>query len=111
MNIPKRFKLFGVTISVELRDTLEAEMAADGYAFPALNKVQLQRPTDTNLISEDAIAITFWHEALHIILDKMSEEELSKNEKFVDLLAHLVHQTLTTMEYEDDVKPVGKKSR
>ena len=45
---------------------------------------------------------TFWHEAVHTILDTMQEDELSANEKFVGVFSSMLCEVLNSFEYGHD---------
>ena len=45
---------------------------------------------------------TFWHEAVHTILDTMQENELSANEKFVGVFSSMLCEVLNSFEYGHD---------
>ena len=51
-------------------------------------------------IPDSSIEHTFIHELVHMCLYHTEQYELGKNEGFVDAFAGLLHQALTTMEYE-----------
>lgn len=60
-----------------------------------LNKLEGNFP-----VTETSIEHTFCHELVHQILYLTEHNKLNKNEAFVDCFAGLLHQALTTMEYE-----------
>ena len=101
MKIPKRFKLFGQTIEVEMQDFLNDKTDCRGQAKYRENKIYLQiidgkyysRPT-TNMEQ------TFCHELVHWILSMM-HEKIDEDVKFIEIFSGLLHQALTTMEYEE----------
>lgn len=98
MRIPKRFKILGKTISVHDDPMLRFTENADGMAYYVTNKIALQTDLpEYPLLNREQI---FIHELLHHCLDAMGEQELRGNEKFVDLLSKVLHQAVTTMEYE-----------
>lgn len=107
MQIPKRFKLLGQVITVTQRETDFAE-ATDRVAFASyrMNEIQLNPfmwPHKTQEQREHA----FLHELTHFITYysgcayKAKTEYMHQDEEFVDLTANLLHQALTTMEYEE----------
>lgn len=49
-----------------------------------------------DVISQDTLDQTFYHEVVHAILDTIGEHELSANEKFVQQFSVLLHQFETT---------------
>lgn len=96
MIIPKSFKLFGHTITVEYDDTLHQKEDFVGLAEYRNNKIILDN-NKTRMQSQ--IEQTFFHELIHFIFEALGEIELQKNEKIVDLIAQLLHQAFDTMEY------------
>lgn len=109
MEIPKRFKILGRDIEVKFDDTLIYSRDNRGE-FRMREDVIVLQPNGTQypILSKQAEQ-TFLHELVHVILERMGESDLSNNEKFVDVFAGMLHQALTTAEYED--QPKGKKPR
>ena len=108
MQIPKRFKLLGHTIEVEYDPMLDGRNGILGEARYTSNTIALQPNTDTYKRPDSQQEHVFLHELTHHILNEMNEHELNGNEKFVDVFSGLLHQALTTMEF--DSKPVADKS-
>lgn len=101
MKIPKRFKLFGQTVEVVFDDNLLDSYDCIGRSSTKFNQIRLQTNIKgINRLQSD-IEQVFIHELLHQCLGRMEERELRDNEKFVDILASLIHQALTTAEYEE----------
>lgn len=100
MRIPQRFKLMGHTITVEYDPMLDGRNGALGEARYTTNSIALQPNTDTFNRPQSTQEHVFLHELTHHILNEMNEHELRGNEKFVDVFSGLLHQALTTMEYE-----------
>lgn len=100
MKIPKRFKLLGHTITVEYDSMLDGRNGCIGEARYTTNSIALQPNTDTFNRPVSQQEQVFLHELTHHILNEMNEHELRGNEKFVDIFASLLHQALTSMEYE-----------
>lgn len=100
MRIPTKFKLLGYTITVEFDPMLDGRNGTLGEARYTTNSIALQPNTDTFNRPAETQEHVFFHELTHHILHKMNEYELRGNEKFVDVFAGLLHQALTTMEYE-----------
>lgn len=98
MKIPKRFQLFGHTIDVNWCDDLLIRTNNVGEAHYNFNEIKLDVMHDRPESYKEQV---FLHEVLHLILNQIGEDELRENEKFIDLLASLLHQALTTMEYND----------
>lgn len=86
VKIPDSFKIGGQTINVKMVErcddnTVGTMCLAEGTIEIAekFNKDKEQ--------SADSKVNTFYHELTHCILDTMGEDELSKNEKFVNCFA------------------------
>ena len=91
VRVPKKFKLLGHTITVEMVENLHNEgVKCHGVWLEDENKIQLESSQN-----KERLEHTFWHEASHAILDCMSSD-LSYDEKHVDLLGGLIHQALST---------------
>lgn len=101
MNIPKRFKLFGQTIEVEMQEYLNDKSDCRGQTKYRENKIYLQM-IDGKYYSRpvENLDQTFCHELVHWILYLM-HEKLEEDEKFVEVFSSLLHQALTTAQYED----------
>jgi hypothetical protein len=110
IRIPNSFKLLGQTITVEVADHLASHNGTLGEARAIQNSILLQRNVDGFPIPETQKEHILLHEIFHLILGAMGQEELAGEESFIDLLAGLTHQVLSTMEYEDK-KPVRKTVR
>lgn len=100
MKIPKNYKLFDSTITVEYAKDLAQSARADGQWYASRNLIKLQEAN--NEYDSDSVEVTFWHEWVHSILDNIGEYEKSKDEKFVDLFARLAKQSINTMEFCND---------
>jgi hypothetical protein len=97
--VPLSFCIMGYTITVEWNERLRHHEDLVGLAMHRDNKIVIQPSVPGNPRTSEQIEHTFFHELVHFILDAMQEEELRKNEKFVDVFSGLLHQALTTMEY------------
>lgn len=111
MEIPKRFKLLGRIIEVNENARLMQDRNWTGAADYAKDVIEILPINDTYQASRAKIEQTFCHELCHHLLyhaggsinyDLKSGDYIHKNEEFVDLLGSLLHQALTTMEYEND---------
>lgn len=102
LRIPKAFKLFGQTIAVEWVHRLTEEQDAVGEARFRKNCIVLQQNNEEISRPQTQIEATFCHELVHWIFFMMDEDDLRKNEKLVDNFGRLLHQALTTMEYETE---------
>jgi len=100
LNIPKNFTLLGHKYSVVIKKDLFETEGCYGNADEDLKLIQLQdigtvtrryeengKTFETSMaITEEMVIETFFHEVMHIIFDAMGEEELSENEKLVNIL-------------------------
>lgn len=112
MRIPKRFKLMGHTIEViyDARHFIERD-AKVAFASYRLNQIQMRPVTEADPRTEEQQGHDFYHELMHFIFyfagaayHPAKQEYMHQDEGFVDLTAGLLHQALTTMQYEDDGK-------
>lgn len=99
MKIPKTFKLFATTINVVWDDKRMDDIHAFGISEYGSSKITLCKKDGISELSEGKIQDTFYHEKVHMILNTMNENELSSNEKFVDVFAKLLRQSEETAEY------------
>jgi predicted SprT family Zn-dependent metalloprotease len=110
MKIPKRFKLLGHTIEVEENDTLVHERNWNGSACYEEMKIELLPITKQHPKAITKYEQVFCHELAHFLIyysgavvnHHFDGKYLHQNEEFIDLLGSLIHQTLSTMEYEED---------
>lgn len=101
MKIPKKFKLYGHTINVVYDEKLMHEKDNRGEARYRDYLIKLMPVTTCNLRPLACVEETFCHELMHFILYKGGYEKENEDEQMVDRLGNLLHQALTTMEYED----------
>lgn len=103
VEIPKQFKLFNNIIKVKISNELKK---ANKYGETHYNLDEIRLAEDLFEEKSEMTGITFLHELVHTILGKMSEYELSDNEKFVQTFAELLNQAISTMEYgeQDECK-------
>lgn len=94
MEIPKEFKIMGETITVKFKDDLKVRRDNFGETHHRFNEIWID-----STLSDDIKQHTFWHEFVHIALEKMLEHELSDNEKFVNILGGFINQAMNTMLY------------
>lgn len=109
MKIPNRFKLLGQVITVEYNPSLLTETDWQGLASYRRNKIELMPDTVSNKRSSDQIEHTFCHELVHHILyyaghalQEKESDKIFRDEGFVDVMGGLLHQALSTMEYDDE---------
>ena len=104
MKIPKRFKLLGQTIKVEQAPGLHYTDSSHGESRYRENRIVLQAHNDGVPAPADFHEHTFCHELVHFLLYWAAEDAydppLHQRECFVERLAGLLLQALTTMEYE-----------
>lgn len=99
--LPCSYKLGASTIRVELgNNELLNNLSLLGRCSKDDGVIQLATKNDNGKnYPEDTIKDTFYHEKVHSILLFMGKDELSEDEKFVDLFAKLLRQTDVTSEY------------
>jgi hypothetical protein len=104
--IPKRFKLLGCTVTVDIDNEYFNKGARDGYyGFSIYRESRIILREHDN---KEMMMQTFFHELTHFVMYNSGynfhkkEEYMHQEEGFVDLTASLFHQALTTMEYDDD---------
>lgn len=93
--IPARFQLLGHVITVRIVPKSRWRHGRDCCGIWEPDKLRIDilggQPVTT-------MQQTFCHELTHALLDMMSHR-LSRDEQFVDQLAHLLQQALTTFEF------------
>ncbi len=106
MKIPKQFNLYGQVITVEFDPALHHNEDVHGWAKYRLNKIVLQPSTPQTPISKELLEHNFVHELVHHILYAASEDSfdppLHRRECLVDRIAGLLHQAMTTAEYDKE---------
>lgn len=100
IKIPKRFKLLGQTIEIKTVDHIASQNGTLGEARYTQNSIMLQKSVEGFPLPESQKLHILWHEIYHMILHAMGQDELAGEEAFVDLIAGMTHQVLTTMEYD-----------
>lgn len=101
MRIPKRFKLCGQTIEVVFDELLIHKNDNRGEAVYRDNTIKLMPAITGNPTPKTAIEEAFCHEMTHFILHTAGYRDEASDEAMVFRLGHLLHQALTTMEYEE----------
>ncbi len=95
----KSFEMGGHKIKIKyvpsLTDT-ERERQIFGDCNPMTNVVRIALSLNGNVLAEDVLEHSLWHEKVHLALMLMNEYELNTNEKFVDTMAMLFHQSVKT---------------
>lgn len=105
MTIPNSFYLLGQKITVTHDPHLVVRDKV-GEAYLDANKIILQaKLADGYDIAKEKVEQTFCHELVHQIIDKMGykpDDEITLDERFVDLFAGLLHQYEKTKEKTED---------
>ena len=96
MRIPKFFTLFGQPIQVSIDNEYCQRINAYGDCSPREDNIVLCNRSDGKKRSDTQLQHTFYHEKVHLILFKMNENELAKNEKFVDVFSALLLESELT---------------
>jgi hypothetical protein len=96
MVIPKEFVLFGQKIKVKIDTSILASDDAEGLALYRENTIKIAGHSAVWPQKTSREEQVFLHELVHFILYSMHEDDLRKNEKFVDVFASLLHQALIT---------------
>lgn len=91
INIPKEFKLFGLTFKVTQPWKIDKTDNHWGECYIANKTIKVKR----NLNKEQK-EITYLHEVIHAILDMNEYDDLSNDEAFVERFSKGLHQVLTT---------------
>jgi len=99
IKIPKSFELGGKNISVVIMDELLDKRQILGEARYNDDEILVQNKCKNPRVTAESMEQTFLHELVHWFMLVMGEDELRKNEKFVDLLAVFLHQYLKSAEY------------
>jgi hypothetical protein len=108
LNIPKEFILFGHKYKVQIEPDLFEKEDCYGCADEDLKLIRLQGVGEVNRKYEEdgvvyeAVAETFFHEVMHIILDATGEETLSENEKFVNIMGKSLLEIYLSSVYEKE---------
>lgn len=99
MKIPKEFKLFGRTITVQKDPRLLDKDDWQGAACFREDKIKLQTAGEN--VKRPAVRMEqiFYHELVHWIYHVMEERDLCNNEKHVEVFSQLLHQALQTAKY------------
>jgi len=100
MLIPKRFKLLGHTVEVKEDPERFYERNSFGSCSFEAKWIKLVPPSPSHPITQSSLEHTFIHELVHMCIYHTEQGQLNDNEGFVDALAGLLHQALTSAEYE-----------
>ena len=99
MKIPKKFQLFGTTVNVVFDNKRCNDKSVYGLFDYSKSEITMSTVEGVESISEDKIMDTFYHERTHAILNAMHEDELSSNEKFVDVFSKLLRQAIESEDF------------
>ena len=99
MKVPKRFKLFGQTYTVEILNDYEDGSDSQGVAQFNKNRIVLQNHKSLNR-PEAKTEQVYLHEVIHVIFNELHYPKEAYNEQMVDLIASALHQVITTSEYK-----------
>ena len=100
-SIPKNLQVGGQDINVSFEDKLDNDCfglssISGGYIKIAKSFNNGTPQSDTSKCN------TFYHELVHAILDTMGENELSRNEKFVNCFAGFLTEAMTEAYFKED---------
>ena len=90
MKIPKSIHIIDSEFHITLDKELQTTESIVGKASFWREQIILQ--TNHKHYTKNQMYQTFWHEAVHCILNKMGEDKLNDDEKFVDLMASCLNQ-------------------
>ena len=90
MKIPASVELAGLTVKTVIDNTLSTQRSIIGECIYSQQVILL----DDKCVPKEQTEQAYIHELIHYILYVMNEEELKNNEKFVDMFAHLLYQSL-----------------
>jgi len=99
--IPNRFSIGGRAIEVTFNENLSRDHEAVGLTHFKNGTIELQPSVEWYEQADDHIQHTFCHELVHCLLFAISENELARDEKLVDRLGMVLHQALSTFEYDE----------
>ena len=107
MRIPNKFKLLGQTITVCFcPDRFSDADGCYGFACYRKNEIQLRPSTSVIPLCDEQIAQTFWHELTHFVIYHAGAaysgkfDYMHQDEGFVDLVGSLIHQAVSTFEFD-----------
>jgi len=118
IKIPKEFTLLGHKYLVVLEPDLFEKENCYGNADEDLKLIKIQTPGIVSRkhiedgieievkvnITEEMVIETFFHEMSHIIFDATGEEELSENERLVNMMGKCMLEIYLSSVYEKDSK-------
>lgn len=102
MNIPKSITIAGQLISLKVDNTLERTESL-GTSDNILNEIKYCQSFKGDTLPKSQIELNVLHEITHHILDKLGYHTYSRDEKFVEQFALLLHQVLPYL-YKDSTE-------
>ena len=103
IKIPSSIELGGLTIKTIIDDTMIRDRNRVGEANYSKQLIAL----DSSMTPDETLHQAYIHELLHWIFFILNEDELKENEKLIDVMAHLLHQSLKSAEF----KPLTKAKK
>lgn len=100
MQIPKRFKVLGHTVEVVDEPAGFYQKRRYGSCNYEEKQITLTPRSPSHPVTQSSIEHSFLHELVHMCIYHTEQGQLNENEGFIDAFAGLLHQALTTMEYE-----------
>lgn len=101
VRIPKKFQVGGAEMEVRNIDRCEDNNC--GLCFLAAGYIEIADLINRDdRQSEGSKRNTFYHELTHAILDTMGENDLSKNEKFVNTFAGFLNEAMGKAYFLED---------
>jgi hypothetical protein len=99
IKIPKRFKIFGQTFTVEFVYNLVQGWDHIGEAIFRNNKILIQKNCKGIARTHEQIEQVFLHEMIHILFNELREDIMRDNDPLIDKIASALHQVFQTAEY------------
>lgn len=101
INVPDSIQVAGQQIAVEIVEKLGTSLGvcclAQSYIRIAEKYMCNNEECEQSSASKEQ---TFWHELVHCILDAMSENDLSANEKFVSVFSGFLYEAIKASGYK-----------
>jgi len=104
MILPKSIRLAGFEVKIIQDETFEANSGKVGYCCYKTQTIVI----DPSFGSEEAVKQILLHEIVHWILFVMGEQELRNNERFVDMFANFLHQSIGDQLWNDELMIVDE---
>lgn len=99
MQIPTRFNLHGQTIEVVFDPAVDFRNDNRGEAQFRINRISLAPSSSSHPRPRAQVEQTFCHELMHYISHHAG---IDMSERDIDLMGNLLHQAVTTMEYQTE---------